>query len=57
MTITEAQNKIDEKRRAGLISDTEARRLEKKIRRTGDYGNKWSWQQQAQMRDLLLAEF
>ena len=57
MTITQAQHKIDTKHKAGLISDSEAKQLSIMIRRTGDYGNKWSWQRQNQMRDDLLKDF
>ena len=57
MTITEASNKITKAHQAGLISDEEASCLQRMIRRTGDYGNKWSWQRQAQMRGDLLKNF
>lgn len=54
MTISQAQAAIDAKRHAGLITEAEARRLERMIRRTGDYGQKWSWKRQAEMRANLL---
>lgn len=57
MTVTEAQSKIDEKREAGLITKEESKWFEKMIRRTGDYGNKWSWKRQSDMRDNLLRDF
>ena len=57
MTIQEAINIIDMKHKAGLISTEEAQRLHRLIRRTGGYGNKWSWQRQAQMRANLLKDF
>ena len=57
MNITTATAKIVKAHQAGLISDEEASRLHRMIRRTGDYGNKWSWQRQAQMRSDLLKDF
>lgn len=57
MNITQAQQKIDQKRTAGLISNSEARWYEKMIRRTEAYGHRLSWQQQARMRDNLLRDF
>lgn len=57
MTITEAQKLIDEKLAAGLISEKEAGWHNRMIRRTGDYGNNWSWSQQKRKRANLMEGF
>jgi len=57
MNITTAAKKINDSHQAGLISNQEATQLHRLIRRTGDYGNKWSWQRQSEMRDNLLSNF
>ena len=57
MNITTATAKIVKAHQAGLISDEEASRLQRMIRRTGDYGNKWSWQRQSEARANLLKDF
>ena len=57
MTITEATFKIKEKFEAGLISQEESQWFNRMVRRTGDYGNKWSWKRQADMRANLLKDF
>lgn len=54
MTITQAQSRIDAQLKAGLISQTEAQRRTQLIRRTGAYGNKWSWTQQSAMRAIVV---
>ena len=54
MTITEASKMIGEKYKSGEIDFAEAQRLAMMIRRTGDYGNKWSWQRQARMRAIVM---
>lgn len=54
MKISEAQTKIDSRYKAGLISLEEKTRLERMIRRTGDYGNTGSWARQNKMRAALI---
>lgn len=56
MTITQAQAIIDAKWQNGLITEQEKTWLEKMIRRTGDYGVKFSWKRQSEMRANLLKE-
>jgi len=56
MTIKEAQAKINAAVFQGRLSGEEGLRYSKMIRRTGDYGNKWSWQRQAEMRAAWVSE-
>ena len=54
MTVKEAQAMIDSQYMSGFITQEEARKMEGMIRRTGDYGNQWSWQRQARMRGIYM---
>jgi hypothetical protein len=54
MTVKEAQAMIDSQYESGTITKEEAQRMERMIRRTGDYGNQWSWQRQARMRGIYM---
>lgn len=54
MKISEAQAKIDNARKNGSISEKESQRMTHAIRRTGDYGQKWSWARQAEMRAIVV---
>jgi hypothetical protein len=57
MKISEAQNLINEKFAAGLISIDESNWYNQMIRRSGGYGNKWSWKEQDLKRANLLKDF
>lgn len=54
MTIKEAQAMIDSRYVSGTITQEEAAMMARMIRRTGDYGNQWSWQRQARMRGIFM---
>jgi hypothetical protein len=54
MTVKEAQTMIDSQHESGLISKEDAQRMERMIRRTGDYGQQWNWQRQARMRGIYM---
>jgi len=57
MKVSEAQTIIDEHYELGLITAEEAQRHSKMIRRTGDYGNTWSWSRQAERRESHINQY
>ncbi len=54
MKLSEARTHIEKLRVSGLINSAEALRLIELCSRTGDYGNKWSYKRQCQMRATVL---
>jgi hypothetical protein len=56
MNITTADRIIKERLNSGQLSASQAAHMHKMIRRTGDYGNRWSWQKQSMMRASLIKQ-